>query len=176
MKHSNRILVAFVLVMVLSSVCCYAASVETTPSNPDLNFDKYYIIMPELDIRAAPATPGAVDTVYAGQQVEYLYSDGNYSQFNYQNEDGKTCSGATWTGAIAPAVRIHILEDTFIYHKPGQERTDLGTISTWREPSDPDLLILWEEEYDGENWLYVLSVEDCRAGYMPATVPYEIVE
>lgn len=149
--------------------------VTESKESTSLTFDKYYIIMPKLDVRADPDTPGKIDTVYAGQEVEFLYSAGNYSQFNYQ-KDGETLSGSTWTGAIAPAMKIHILEDAFIFHRPGQDRTELGSISTWREPTDPDLLVLWEEKVNDENWLYVLSVEDCRAGYMKADVPYEVVE
>ena len=133
--------------------------------------------MPKLNVRADPDTEGAIGKVYAGQEVEWLYSAGNYSQFNYRDQDtGEDCSGATWTGAIAPAVRIHIIEDAFIFHKPGMDRTQLGSISTWREPTDPDLLILREEKVNGETWYYVLSVEDCRAGYMKGDIPFEIVE
>lgn len=144
-------------------------------SNSNLEFKKMYIIMPELDIRADPDTPGAIDTVKSGQEVELLYTAGAYSQFNYQ-KDGETRTGATWTGAIAPAIRIHLLEDAYVFHKAGQTREELGSISTWREPSDPDLLVLWEEQVSGEDWFYVLSIEDCRAGFMKADVPYEIVE
>lgn len=148
---------------------------ENQTTNPSLSFDKYYIIMPELQVRADPDTPGPVDTVYAGDEVEFLYSAGDYSQFRYQR-DGETREGSTWTGAIAPAVRIHLLEDAFVFHRPGQKRDELGSISTWREPTDPDLLVLFEETVDNESWLYVLSVEDCRAGYMRGDIPYEIVE
>lgn len=177
----TRTIVAVALI--LTAVLCFAACASATepakaqePSESStLHFDKYYIIMPELNVRADPDTPGAIGKVYAGQEVEFLYSAGNYSMFNYQ-EDGKTLSGATWTGAIAPAVRIHLLEDAFIFHRPGMSREDLGGISTWREPTDPDLLILWEETYEGETWYYVLSVEDCRAGYMQGNIPFEIIE
>ncbi len=178
MKHTTRtLLVATLMCMpiLVSTACSPSAAAEAGKNDSNLSFDKYYIIMPELDIRADPDTPGAIDTVSAGQEVEFLYSAGNYSQFNYQ-KDGENRTGSTWTGAIAPAIRIHILEDAFIFHRPGQDRTELGSISTWREPTDPDLLILWEEQVKGESWLYVLSIEDCRAGYMKGDIPYEVVE
>jgi hypothetical protein len=165
--------VSLLLTIILCTVSCI--SLAETDAGPTLSFDRYYIIMPELNVRADPDTTGAIGKVYAGQEVEFLYSAGNYSMFNYQ-QDGKTLSGSTWTGAIAPAVRIHILEDAFIYHRPGMSRTDLGSISTWREPSDPDLLILWEENYEGETWYYVLSIEDGRSGYMKGDIAFEVVE
>lgn len=176
MKRKCLLVVALILALVFCFTAC--ASNATKASNKTegstLNFDKYYIIMPELNVRADPDTPGAVGKVYAGQEVEFIDSAGNYSIFNYQEGD-KTLTGSTWTGAIAPAVRIHLLEDAFIFHRPGMTREDLASISTWREPTDPDLLILWEEKYEGETWYYVLSIEDCRAGYMKGDIQFEVV-
>ena len=173
MKKTRLLVSMVVAALLVVPMIVGCANAETLQ---ELKFDKYYIIMPALDVRADPVTPGKVGEVVAGQEVEFLYSAGNYSQFNYQDENGEAQTGATWTGAIAPAVRIHLLEDAFIFHKAGQSREDLGSISTWREPSDPDLLILWEEQVDGETWYYVLSIEDCRTGYMKGSVPFEIVE
>ena len=180
MKTTRTFLVALMATMTIVFGFCVPAS--ATPDKPSsaaasvaiLNFHKYYIIMPSLDVRADPETPGKVGEVFAGQEVDLLYSAGNYSMFNYQDEKGETRTGATWTGAIALGIRIHLLEDAFIFHHPGQTRTDFGSISTWREPTDPDLIILSEEKVNGESWLYVLSIEDCRAGYMRGDIQYEI--
>ena len=132
--------------------------------------------MPELDIRADPDTPGKVDTVYAGQEVEVIEHAGTYSKFKYV-VDGVEKEGATWTGAIAPAVRIHLLEDEFIFHKMIYDREEFGIISTWREPTDPDLLILWEDHDEkGDLWYYVVILDSCRSGYMRGTAKFEIVE
>jgi len=169
----TRFLVSLLAITLLATMMAVGFADEAPQ---ELKFDKYYVIMPALDVRADPETPGKTGTVVAGQEVEFLYSAGNYSQFNYTDENGETHTGATWTGAIAPAVRIHLLEDAFIFHKAGQTREDLGSISTWREPTDPDLLILGIEEVDGDVWYYVLSIEDCRAGYMKGDIQFEIVE
>ena len=174
MKRTNRTIFVTLLAMILFASIVYC-SAEAADSKMNLNFDKYYIIMPKLDIRADPYTPGAIDSVCAGQEVDLLYTAGNYSQFNYLKDD-ELRTGATWTGAIAPGIRIHLLDDAFIFHRPGQDRTELASISSWREPTDPDLLILWEEDFEGKTWLYILSLEDCRAGYMKGDVPFEIVE
>ena len=187
MKTTRTFLVALIATMtIVLGYCSYCGSVSATPtpdesssatsSTSTLNFHKYYIIMPVLEVRADPETPGKVGKVFAGQEVELLYSAGNYSMFNYQDENGETRTGATWTGAIALGIRIHLLEDAYLFHRPNQKRTELGTISTWREPTDPDLIILSEEKVNGEIWLYVLSIEDCRAGYMRSDIQYEIVE
>lgn len=169
----TRLLVSLVVALLALTMVVGLAEADTPQ---ELKFDKYYIIMPALNVRADPDTPGVVGEVVAGQEVEFLYSAGNYSQFNYQDANGETQTGATWTGAIAPAVRIHLLQDAFIFTRPGMDRTQLGSIITWREPTDPDLLILWEEEVDGEPWFYIVSIEDCRAGYMKGDIPFEIVQ
>ena len=170
----TRLLVSLLVVLLLTVTMVVGLAEAEAPR--ELKFDKYYIIMPALDVRADPETPGKVGEVFAGQEVEFLYSAGNYSQFNYLDENGEAQTGATWTGAIAPAVRIHLLEDAFIFTRPGMDRTQLGSIITWREPTDPDLLILWEEEVDGESWYYIVSIEDSRAGYMKGDISFEIVE
>lgn len=132
--------------------------------------------MPEMIVRADPNTPGAVGTVFAGQEVDVIDTDGIWCTFTYL-ENGETKTGCTWIGAISPAVRIHLLEDEFIFRKPINDREDFGLISTWREPTDPDLLVLWEETAeDGSKWYYVISVEDCRGGYMRQEAKFEIVE
>lgn len=164
---------AFLLVVALVTVAgtCFAEE-----GADDLHYDRFYISLPEMNVREAPDKPGAIDTLYAGQEVEIIDVDGIWAFFTYE-KDGETRTGCTWIGAVAPAARIHLLEDEFIFHLPVYDREDFGLISTWREPTDPDLLVLWEEinEYD-EKWYFVLSIEDCRAGYMRSTAKFEIVE
>ena len=150
---------------------------STSTANNEMNYDRYYISMPEMNIREAPDKPGAIDTLCAGDEVKLLEVNDIWATFEYVGKDGKEHVGCTWAGAVAPGIRIHLTEDEFIYHKVGATQEDLGMISTWREPTDPDLLILWEEYDDkGQKWFYVMSLEDCRAGYMSGDAKYEIVE
>lgn len=148
------------------------SSSNVTSKKELLIFDKYYLTMPKIDVRANAETPGKVDTLYVGDEVYFTQSKGEWAEFEYY-KDGEKRTAATWIGAISPGIKIHLLEDEYIYRKPGNNTETMGSIVMWREPSDPDLIILWEEN---DEWLYVLSTEDCRAGYMRADANYEIVE
>lgn len=164
---------AFLLTLIL---VCTIGLVHAEESD-GLHFDRYYLVLPEMDLRADPATPGKVDTITAGQELELLYTEDIWAVFKYV-KDGEEKIGCTWAGAVAPAIRIHLLDEEgeFIFHKPIYDRTQLGLISTWREPTDPDLLILWEETAeDGSEWLYVMCL-DGRCGYMRREANFEIVE
>ena len=169
----TRLFLAFLLVVCLLVVSCVCFAED---GEGDLHYDRFYLTLPEMDLRADPNTPGKVDTITAGTEVEVIDTDGIWAVFTYV-KDGETRTGCTWIGAISPAVRIHLLEDEFIFRKPIYDREDFGLISTWRESTDPDLLVLWEETAeDGSKWYYVISVEDCRGGYMRGEAKFEVVE
>jgi len=168
------ILVAVLIATLLLVGCSSAASAEE--STNDLHYDRFYMIFPEINIRAEPDKPGKIDTIYAGQEVELISTEDIWATFKY-TKDGEERTGCTWAGVIAPAVRIHLLEEEYIFHKPIYDRTELGLLSTWREPIDPDLLILWEErDENGELWYYVVILDSCRSGYMRGSAKFEIVE
>ena len=171
MKKTRFLLVSLLVVcMLAASGICFAEAEN------DLHYDRYYVTLPEMTLRVAPDIPGAIDTITAGTEVEVIDTDGIWATFTYV-KNGENRTGCTWIGSIAPAVRIHLLEDEFIFRKPINDREDFGLISTWREPTDPDLLILWEETAeDGSKWYYVVSIEDCRGGYMRVEAKFEIVE
>ena len=164
-------LISLVAALVLLVGCCFAENEGVD----DLHYDRFYLVLPEMDLRADPKTPGKIDTIYAGQELEVLSTEGIWTTFKY-TKDGEEKTGCTWTGAISPAVRIHLLEDEFVFRLPYDDREDYGLISSWREPSDPDLLILWEEMHNDQKWYYVVILPDCRGGYMKATAQFEIVE
>lgn len=164
----TRLFLVVLLVLLTSLTVCVAEEVE-------LQFDRYYMTLPAIDLRLNPDTPGRIDTLYSGDEVEVLQVQDIWAELKY-TKDGEERIGWTWAGAVAKAVRIHLLEDEFIFHKPVYDRTQLGLISTWREPSDPDLLILWEETYEGEKWYYIMSIGEARCGYMRGTARFEIVE
>ena len=168
----TRLTVVFLLVVCMLMVSvCFAEEGEN-----DLHYDRYFITLPTMSLRADPNTPGEIDVVYAGQEVDVIDIDGIWAVFTYV-KDGETRTGCTWVAALSPAVRIHLLEDEFIYRLPYDDREDFGSISCWREPTDPDLLILWEEvSVDGARWYYVVSLEDCRSGYMRQEASFELVE
>lgn len=172
MKTRWFLVALLVVALVAVSGVCFAEEADN-----ELHYDRFFISLPAIDIREAPDKPGAIDTLYAGDEVDVITTDGIWAMFKYI-KDGEEREGCTWVSAIAQAVRIHLLEDEFIFHIPVYDREDYGLLSTWREPTDPDLLILWEEtsEIDGEKWYYVLSVEDCRAGYMRGTAAFEVVD
>ncbi len=166
----------FLVFLLALCLCLVSSACLAEEADNSLHFDRFYVSLPAMDIREAPDKPGAIDTLYAGDEVEVTGTDGIWAMFNYV-KNGEERTGCTWAGAIAQGIRIHLLEDEFVFHKPVYDREDLGLISSWREPTDPDLLILWEETAeDGQEWLFVLSLEDCRAGYMRADAKYEIVE
>ena len=173
--RKNLITFCYILVAITIFVVSWVKLNEipevTTTNEASTESYKYYITMPELDIRADAETEGAVDTLVAGDEVYDPVKKGTYTEFKYK-KDGEERSGATWTGGISQGIRIHLLKDEFIFHQPYQNREMFGSIVTWREPTDPDLLILWKE---GADWLYVLSLEDCRAGYMSVSASYEVV-
>lgn len=163
----TRLFLVVLLLLVTSLTVCVA---ET-----ELHFDKYYITFPAINLRLNPDTPGMVDTLYSGDEVEVLQVQDIWAELKYVKE-GQERIGWTWAGAVAQAVRIHLLEDEFVFHKPIYDRTQLGLLSTWREPTDPDLLILWEETYEGEKWYYIMSIGEARCGYMRGSAVFEIVE
>ena len=175
MKMKTRFLVSLVAIALL--LTCIATGCAEG-QNEELHFDRYYISLPEMNIRADPDTPGAIDVLHGGDEVELISTseDGIWSTFKY-TKDGEERTGCTWTGAVAKAIRIHLLEDEFCFHKPGCTRSDLGMVSTRREPTDPDLLILFEETADdGSEWLYITSTDGARCGYMRRDAKFEIVE
>ena len=107
--------------------------------------------------------------------MNILYTSDICAVFTYRVDDEER-TGCTWAGSVGPAIRIHLLEDEFIFHQKIYDRTMLGNISAWREPEDPDLLILREETADdGSQWLYIMSL-DGRCGYMRREAKFEIVE
>lgn len=165
-----RFFAVILVVVLLSSVGMSIAE------DVELHFDRFYLALPAMDLRADPQTPGRVDTIYAGQEVDVIDMDGIWCTFTYE-KDAETRTGCTWTGAIAQAVRIHLLEDAFIYRLPYEDREEPGLIAAWREPSDPDLLIIGQEMGEDEIlWYYVVCLNDCRGGYMLATTKFELVE
>ena len=95
-----------------------------------------------------------------------------FSTFTYV-KDGEEKIGCTWVGAISLGIRIHLLEDEYIFNRPEYDLQTFGTLVAWREPSDPDLIILWEE---GPEWLYVVCLDTCRSGYMRREASFEIVQ
>ncbi|MBR3249557.1 MAG: hypothetical protein IKF83_02535 [Clostridia bacterium] len=144
----------------------------TEVKNADLKFDKFYMVMPEMNIRANPEKPEKIDTLQVGHEVQFIRQEGDWATFSYE-KDGEERTGCTWCAAIAPGVRIHLLEDEFIFRKPGGKTDEIGSITMWREPSDPDLIILWQED---DGWYYVVSMQDCRSGYMSPEAKFVIVE
>ena len=166
----------FTLVLILSIVAvCLLAVFSSAEDVRELHYDRFFLTLPEMDLRADPSTPGKVDTIYAGQEVEILDVDGIYAYFTYV-KDGEAKTGATWIGAISPAVRIHLLKDEYIFRKPYYDLEDYGIIAAWREPTDDDLLILWEETIEGAKWYYVCVLPDCRCGYMRGVADFEVVK
>ncbi len=165
----------FVLLFACCVLMVVSVSFAEEDGADDLHYDRFYLVLPEMDPRAAPKTPGKVDAIVAGQEVEVLSTEGIWTTFKYI-KNGEEKTACTWTGAISPAVRIHLLNDEFIFRLPYDDREDYGLIASWREPSDPDLLILWEEMHDDQKWYYVVILPDCRGGYMKATAQFEIVE
>ena len=148
------------------------SSSSTVVKNADLKFDKMYLVMPEMNIRRDPDTPGKIDSLVVGDEVKLINQTGDWATFSY-SKDGEERTGCTWAAAISHGVRIHLLEDEFIFRKPGGSTDEIGSITMWREPTDPDLIVLWQED---DGWYYVVSMEDCRSGYMQPTANFEIVE
>ena len=165
----TRRLIATLLAMVVI-LCSTNVSVATVNAKgKKLDFSQNYVILPAMDLRIAPNKPGAIDTLKAGKKVEVVKTQGIWAKLRYKKH-GEVREGWTWAGSVGPAIRIHLLKDEFVFHKPVYDRTALGSISTWREPSDPDLLILWQEDDD---WVYIQSL-DGRTGYMRANAKYVI--
>ena len=163
-------------IVALLILVCIIATIPVVAEEPqELVFENYYVILPEMDLRLDPQTPGKIDTVYAGTKVNVLRVEDMWAVFTYE-KNGEIKTGCTWAGAIGQGVRIHLLEDAFLFHRPHYDLTVLGGISAWREPSDPDLIVLSEVHvYDGTDWLYVVSL-DGRCGYMRREEKFEIVK
>ncbi len=169
----KRFLVSLFLVLIM--VVTIGAGIAEEVDSEKLHFDRWYLSLPEMNIRKDPETPGKIDTITAGTELNVLYTDDIWAVFTYE-KDGEERTGCTWVGAVAQAVKIHLLKDEFIFHIPVYDRTDFGLIAAWVEPEDPDLLVLWPyTAEDGTEWLFVKTLSG-RSGYMRADAEYEVVE
>ena len=100
--------IRFLVSMLL--VCLCLVGVASAEGIDELHFDRFYITLPEMNIREAPDKPEAVDTLHSGDEVQLLSTDDIWATFTYV-KDGETRTGCTWAGAVSPAVRIHLLEE-----------------------------------------------------------------
>ena len=55
----------FLVTLLLISLLAVPASFAEADSTQELVFDKAYMLLPEMDLRADPDTPGKVDTISA---------------------------------------------------------------------------------------------------------------